>query len=152
MALHPTRTGRFRPAPRWVCVAMVTRSPRALTAALGLLGTLSAGCAAAGAPTVAEIAQRFAGDLARHDGISACAMLTDEARRGTETFGRDCPSQLATLPTPGAVQHVEVWGSGAQVRLSGDTLFLMRFPDGWRVSAAGCRPQADAPYDCEVQG
>ena len=35
---------------------------------------------------------------------------------------------------------------------TGDTVFLLRFPDGWRVSAAGCTPQGEAPYDCEVQG
>jgi hypothetical protein len=79
-------------------------------------------------------------------------MLTDDARRDTESFGRDCASQLATLPDPGAAQQIEVWGDTAQARLAGDTLFLLQFPDGWRVSAAGCTPQGDAPYDCEVQG
>jgi hypothetical protein len=113
---------------------------------------LTAGCAATAEPVVADLAGRFAGDLARHDGAAACALLTDDARRDTETFGRDCPAQLATLPDPGAVAHVEVWGDTAQVRLAGDTLFLLRFPDGWRVGAAGCTPEGDAPYRCEVQG
>ena len=62
------------------------------------------------------------------------------------------PAQLATLPDPGAVQRVEVWGDTAQVHLAGDTVFLLRFPDGWRVSAAGCTPRGDAPYRCEVRG
>jgi hypothetical protein len=55
-------------------------------------------------------------------------------------------------PDPGGVEQVEIWSDAAQVRLTGDTLFLLRFPDGWRVSAAACRPQGEAPYQCEVQG
>jgi hypothetical protein len=119
-------------------------------AAAGAAGT--AGCAAAAEPAVTAVAQRFAGALARHDGATACALLTDDARRDTETFGRACPTQLATLPDPGAVQQVEVWGEAAQVRLGRDTVFLLRFPDGWRVSAAGCTAQGEAPYRCEVRG
>jgi hypothetical protein len=119
-------------------------------AAMGI--TTTAGCAAAAEPTVSAAAERFAGAVARHDGVAACSLLTDDARHDTETFGRTCPGQLATLPDPGAVAGVEVWGDTAQVRLAGDTVFLLRFPDGWRISAAGCTPQGDAPYRCEVGG
>jgi len=129
---------------------MIHRRLRALAAAVVALG--AAGCNAAGEPTVTATATTFAGALSRHDGAGACALLTDDARRSTESFDRDCASQLATLPDPGAVQQVEVWGDTAQVHLTGDTVFLLEFPDGWRVSAAGCTPQGDAPYDCEVQG
>jgi hypothetical protein len=110
------------------------------------------GCAGASDDAVREAAGRFAAAVAEHDGATACALLTDEARSSAETFGRDCASQLATLPDPGGVQEVEVWSDAAQARLDGDTLFLLRFPDGWRVSAAACTPRGDAPYDCEVQG
>jgi hypothetical protein len=51
----------------------------------------------------------------------------------------------------GDVQSVEVWGRDAQVRLTGDTLFLAETHAGWRVIAAACRPQRDAPYEYEVQ-
>jgi hypothetical protein len=119
-------------------------------AAVGIAGT--AGCAAAAEPTVSAAAERFAGAIGRHDGAAACALLIDDARHDTETFGRACATQLATLPDPGAVAQVEVWGDTAQVRLAGDTVFLLRFPDGWRISAAGCTAQGDAPYRCEVQG
>ena len=119
-------------------------------AVAGIVGT--AGCGAAAQPTVTAAADRFAGVVARHDDAAAYALLTDDARHDTETFGRACPTQLAGLPDPGAVQQVEVWGDTAQVRLAHDTLFLLRFPDGWRVSAAGCTPQGDAPYRCEVRG
>jgi hypothetical protein len=110
------------------------------------------GCAAAEEPTVAAAADRFAGAVARHDGAQACAMLTDDARHDAETFGRSCAVQLAGLPDPGVVRSVEVWGDSAQARLAGDTVFLLRFPDGWRVDAAGCTPQDGAPYRCEVRG
>jgi hypothetical protein len=132
---------------------MIRRRVRLLSVAAGVLGiAVTAGCGATAEPAVADLAGRFAGNVARHDGAAACALLTDDARRATETFGRNCPAQLATLPDPGAVAHVEVWGDSAQVRLAGDTLFLLRFPDGWRVDAAGCTPEGDAPYRCEVQG
>jgi hypothetical protein len=129
---------------------MIHRWKGALTVAA--LGLGAAGCAAAAEPTVGAAAGQFAEALARHDGAAACTMLTDNARQEAETFGRSCPAQLVTLPDPGAVQGVEVWGDTAQAHLAGDTVFLLRFPDGWRVSAAGCTPQGDAPYQCEVRG
>ena len=87
-------------------------------------------------PAVSAVAGQFGEAVARHDGAAACAMLTDDARRTTpRPSAATARSQLATLPDPGAVQQVEVWGDAAQVRLAGDTVFLLRFPDGWRVSA-----------------
>jgi hypothetical protein len=59
------------------------------------------------------------------DGATACALLTDNARQDAETFGRSCAAGLATLPDPGAVQQVEVWGDSAQVHLAGVTVFLL---------------------------
>jgi len=129
---------------------VIAKGWQAAVAMAAAAGT--AGCAAAAEPAVTAVAERFAGALARHDGPAACALLTDDARHDAETFGRACPAQLATLPDPGAVQRVEVWGGSAQVHLAGDTVFLLRFPDGWRVSAAGCTAQGEAPYRCEVRG
>jgi hypothetical protein len=45
-----------------------------------------------------------------------------------------------------------VYGQWAQVRFSGDTVFLAVFPDGWRVVAAGCEARQDRPYHCRIQG
>ena len=123
-----------------------------LLPAVAVLTTAVVSCSAAAEPAVTAVADQFARTLAQHDGNAACAMLTGNARRSTETFGRSCAAELATLPDPGAVEQVEVWSDGAQVRFGGDTLFLLHFPDGWRVSAAGCAPREGAPYDCEVQG
>jgi len=117
-----------------------------------VLAAGAAGCSSAAQPAVETVAGQFASAVARHDGQAACALLTDDARRDTETFGRNCAAQVGDLPDPGAVQQVEVWSDAAQVRLTGDTVFLLHFPDGWRVSAAGCTPQEGAPYQCEVRG
>lgn len=132
---------------------MIRGWARLVTVALGAWGIVgTAGCADAAQQGVAAVAGQFGSAVGRHDGAAACALLTNDARRDTESFGRDCPGQLATLSDPGLVQQVEVWGETAQVRMAGDTLFLLRFPDGWRVSGAGCTPQGDAPYRCEVKG
>jgi hypothetical protein len=50
------------------------------------------------------------------------------------------------------VSSVAVYGLQAEVILSGDTVFLSRFEDGWRVIAAGCTPQEGKPFDCLVKG
>ena len=36
-------------------------------------------------------------------------------------------------------------------KLTADTVFLVRLPQGWTVAAAGCRPQPEGPYDCAVE-
>ncbi|MEV5886330.1 hypothetical protein AB0L74_27060 [Streptomyces sp. NPDC052020] len=56
------------------------------------------------------------------------------------------------LPQAGAVRTVDVYGGQARVVLGHDTVFLARFPAGWKVTAAGCRPRADQPYQCEIKG
>jgi hypothetical protein len=101
---------------------------------------------------VADVARAFAdpaGDLG-----SRCDLLAPAAREALESDGSGpCADVLGDLPLPGGrVESVEVWGGNAQVRMSGDTLFLTQTPAGWRVTAAGCEPRGEAPYDCEVEG
>ncbi len=55
-------------------------------------------------------------------------------------------------PPGGQVQQTEVWGDEAQVRMTGDTLFLTRTGAGWKVIAAGCTSGGDLPYQCRVEG
>ena len=33
-----------------------------------------------------------------------------------------------------------------------DTVFLAHFPTGWKITAAGCRPRPQRPYQCEIKG
>jgi hypothetical protein len=113
---------------------------------------LLAGCASADAPEVEEVASRFedpSGDPGERCGLLAPATLT--------AFEQDvsaaCTEAVQDLPLAGgSVESVEVWGGNAQVRLTGDTVFLTETTAGWRVTSAGCTPRAEAPYDCEVEG
>lgn len=87
------------------------------------------------------------------DGERACQLLTEKAGRSTESFGQRCAEQIVQLRgDPSPAQHVEVWSNSAQVRFSGDTIFLVKFPDGWKIRGAGCKPRTELPYDCKVNG
>ncbi|MEU6410477.1 hypothetical protein [Microbispora sp. NPDC046933] len=106
------------------------------------------GCASADDASVAATAQRFLSAAGQGRGGQACLLLTPEAARSLD----DCEKQIVSVGLrTGAVRGVEVWGDEARVRVDGDTLFLHRFPDGWRVRAAGCEPRPDQPYECEVE-
>ena len=49
------------------------------------------------------------------------------------------------LPVATHIRRVDVYGQDAIVRLDRDVVFLARFDDGWRVTAAGCTPARTAP-------
>ncbi|GAA3532503.1 hypothetical protein GCM10022419_009460 [Nonomuraea rosea] len=100
----------------------------------------------------ARAAERFHAAVSAHQEAAACALLARRTAEGLPDAGQTCPDALRELGLGpgGAVTSVSVWGDDAQVRLAGDTLFLHRFSDGWRVQAAGCEPVRDLPYECEV--
>jgi hypothetical protein len=61
------------------------------------------------------------------------------------------PAELKSASGP--AESAQVYGKDAVVRTQTDTIFLARFPEGWRVTAAGCTPsQAGRPYDCKIKG
>ena len=100
-------------------------------------------------------ALRMLQDVQSKDGAAACALLApDTAAEIEQSAGKPCRDAILDedLPAAGAVSRAQVYGQWAQVRLSGDTVFLGAFPGGWRVVAAGCRPRGDRPYDCTLQG
>ncbi|MFI7634132.1 hypothetical protein [Nonomuraea sp. NPDC049400] len=113
---------------------------------------LAAGCAPDMAAP-AQAAERFHAAVSAHREDAACAMLTRKTAEKLPDPGQSCAEALREvgLGPGGSVTSVSVWGEDAQVRLAGDTLFLHRFSDGWRVRAAGCEPVADLPYECEVE-
>jgi hypothetical protein len=119
-------------------------------AGAGLALVLVAGCGSASDADVQRVAVAFEDPAV---GVQArCALLAPTALTSLEQGG-PCSDELPRLPLHGgAVRSVQVWGSDAQVRLAGDTVFLDRTGAGWRVVAAGCRPRGDAPYECEVEG
>ena len=112
------------------------------------------GCAAPPGPA-GSTASRFVAAVGRSAWSTACAMLAPVTRDDLEqSAGTPCADALAQvgLEPAGPVVRVEVFGTMAQARMGQDTVFLARFPGGWKVLAAGCSPQVGRPYDCRLQG
>jgi hypothetical protein len=134
---------------------LATRIDRALVAC-AVLGVALSGCGtAAGQRDAKASARRFEHALRAKDGAAACRELTSDVTSSLESSEKK-PCDQAILaaglkPASGA-GHVSVWETGAQVRLGGDTLFLDETKNGWKVSAAGCKPAgSDQPYDCDLK-
>jgi hypothetical protein len=115
-----------------------------------------AGCGREGdRASVRSVAEGFYAAVAAHDGAGACARLSADTRKALEQQeSAPCPRAVQRLDLAGSRAHiVRVYSTDAAVELvRGDTVFLQDTPRGWRISAAGCRPQAHGePADCEVQ-
>jgi hypothetical protein len=109
------------------------------------------GSSTAAAPRAA--AEAFERALTAGDGTAACRLLAPDTRSAVvQNADGPCPHGLGEerLPPADHVLSTEVWGRAAQVRLDGDTVFLSRFPGGWKVLAAGCTSRPEAPYDCKL--
>jgi hypothetical protein len=134
---------------------VVGTSPARTGRAVALVGGLTlllAGCSSAQQPEVEDVARTFedpSGDPgARCDLLVPATLAAFEEDRSAA-----CTDAIEGLSLEGgAITSVEIWGGDAQVRMSGDTLFLTETSAGWRVAAAGCQAQGEAPYDCEVEG
>lgn len=122
--------------------------------AAGVFALAAAGCTATQErDPVGETARAWYAAVAAGDDAALCRLLTPSAVTGLETGGQSCSQAVGDLHLPtGTPSRADVWSEQAQVRAGADTLFLTRVSAGWRVAAAGCRPQQDRPYDCEVEG
>jgi hypothetical protein len=111
-----------------------------------------AGCSSASEPAVEQVAGTFQDTSA--DPEERCALLAPATLTAFEhDESAPCADAVQDLPLEGGrVESVEIWGGNAQVQLTGDTVFLTETSAGWRITAAVCRPRAEAPYDCEVDG
>ena len=124
-----------------------------MRAVWGLIGMLLlAGCSGASGPAEASAA---AAAFVAASPAQACLLLAPRTAAALERDG-GCAQRLAELDLPASSQvlSVEVAGRSAQVRFAGPTMFLARFAEGWRITAAGCRrsdPDPEIPYDCEVE-
>jgi hypothetical protein len=125
---------------------------RAAAAVLAAGAVLLTGCSSASQPEVEQVASTFeepAGDPGERCDLLAPATLV--------AFEQDesapCTDAIQDLPLGGGgVESVQIWGGDAQVKFSGDTVFLTETRAGWRITSAACAPRAEAPYDCEVDG
>jgi hypothetical protein len=101
-------------------------------------------------PEVENVATTF--DDQSGDPGARCSLLAPATLAALEKHrSAPCADAIQQLPLKGGeVAAVQIWGGDAQVRLSGDTVFLTETTAGWRIAAAGCTARGDAPYDCEV--
>jgi len=125
-----------------------------ITAALLAAAALLSGCSSGNEDAATHTAERLHATLQEEDGAAACDLLSDEVQERLAESGDSCETAVmeAGIPDTGRVVEVKVYGTAAQVRYDDDVVFLGDFPDGWKVTAAGCSPKAGAPYDCQVQG
>jgi hypothetical protein len=121
-----------------------------LTAALG-------GCASTSpdAHAALESAIAFHRAIDSGDDHAACQLLAPQTlAQLEEQADAACPNALAALrlDAGGDAVQATAYGLAAEVVLAGDTVFLTHAPGGWLVTAAGCSPVPDRPYDCQVKG
>jgi hypothetical protein len=127
--------------------------------AVASLGVVAGGCGRdADRAQVRSVTERFFAAIEQDDGSTACAQLSPDTRTELESQEQEpCRRAVGGLGLEGApVTRVQVFITNAKADLgNGDSVFLGQGPDGWRLSAVGCRPQggkpADRPYDCEAQ-
>ncbi len=134
------------------------RVPRfaVLLGAVAVAATAVAGCTGPGADEASRTAVSFEQLTSTAPG-QACDLLSGHTRQALEKAAKKaCADALPDedLPSASSVQSVQVYGHDAEVLLAGDVVFLARFADGWKVTAAGCSPgsQPDEPFDCDVSG
>jgi hypothetical protein len=112
------------------------------------------GCAPDGAAP-ADTAEEFHQALSSSDWSSACSMLLSDTREKTaQEQESSCEDHLRNLQIqePGTLTRTEIYGRGAFVEFENDAVFLAAAEGGWKITAAGCTPNGEAPYTCEVGG
>ncbi|HUR75930.1 MAG TPA: hypothetical protein VMZ00_16730 [Sporichthya sp.] len=125
-------------------VALIVLAPTALGGCTSTPGSASARAAA----------QSFYDALAAQDVRTACGRLAPQTLSKLEdSAGKPCTDALPEQKIePGRIQRIAVYGHSAFVQTESSAAFLGRFPDGWRLTAAGCDPRRGLPYDCAVEG
>jgi hypothetical protein len=132
---------------------MVTRVASGLLCVMSLL--IVTGCSSTSTADVQSVVSRFYAAYDSRNGAAACALLAPATRTEVATAaGKPCAAALLEekLAGTGRPSEAAVYGDKAQVRMSGDTVFAARFPDGWRIVAVGCTRIPEKPYTCVVEG
>ena len=124
--------------------------------ALALVAVALCACGRSGdRQTVRDTAVQFYAAVEHHDGARACGLLSADTRKALEQQeSESCDKAVDKLDlTGGPVGKVSVYSTDAAVELrGGDTVFLQDTKEGWRIAAAGCRPNAhEEPADCDVE-
>lgn len=135
-----------------VCAVIIGRGRRARHVVLGATAVALTACSGAGpqASAANTVAGSFVAAVGRHDGPAACALLSPSAEQSLTSDGTACEKAVLEVTTSGRPTRTQVWGDEAQVVTQGDVIFLMHLSGGWRIRAAGCTPQPDRPFSCQV--
>ena len=160
LRLAPPKLGVTGASEGYLSGVKMTMAPTRWTAAVGatVLVTGLAGCSQGGRGTPTgplHAVETFEAALKRGDATTACDLLAPPTRKELEqSESQKCAKALPDQDIPATAESpdVEVFGDEAIARVPGDVVFLTNVGGTWMVSAAGCKPQADQPYDCEVKG
>jgi hypothetical protein len=103
------------------------------------------------------VTKRFHAALAANDGPAACDELSEETVSKLEQQEeKPCEEVILGLELPkgGTVAVTQVEVRSAYTELAeGSADFLNEGSEGWKISAAGCRPRApEQPYECLLEG
>ena len=129
---------------------------------LGLLLLLclgATGCGRSGDREQAtQVAERFFTAIGSGDGATACAQLSADTRKALEDDEqKPCREAIGGLSIDaGSPTKLELYLTNAKADLDdGQSAFLSQTAEGWRISAAGCKPgdgpPTDVPMDCELE-
>jgi hypothetical protein len=128
---------------------------RPLTVAIAGVALGTAGCGTAHDRDAArDVAQGLYAAVARHDGRAACERLAPPTVDAVEQQAKaPCEQAVTDLQLHGGrIVSVEVFVTDAVVEFAGgERAYLDRRAGGWKVSAAGCKPQPAGPAQCEAQ-
>ncbi|MDX6649636.1 MAG: hypothetical protein QOJ97_1587 [Solirubrobacteraceae bacterium] len=101
-----------------------------------------------------DVAAGLYSAVARHDGRAACRRLGPPTVDSLEQQAKaPCEKAVSDLQLHGGrIASVEVFQTDAMVQFAGgERAYLERRQGGWKVSAAGCKPQPAGPAQCEVE-
>src|SRR3954464_13163003 len=150
-APYAPAAGFRTPATKNAAVSCATRSRR--VAVLCAAGWCLTGCGRADDRRAGgAVTETFLRAVEQHDGARACAQLSDGAVQALEhDEGKSCERAAQGLDlSPSSVTQTQVFGTGAKVDLAdGHSAFLELTRRGWRLSAAGCKPE---PNDHPLPG
>jgi hypothetical protein len=133
------------------------RSSRVLPVVLAALAL--AGCGTGDDREQARtVVERFYDAVRAGDDEAACAQLSEPLVEQVESqTEQSCRGVITRFDFEGgAVVRAQVYVVNAKVDLrSGESAFLSREADGWRISGVGCFPvegkPADRPFECEAE-
>ena len=130
-----------------------------LAPVVALAAVLGAGCGTADDRDQARATvERFYDAIRQDDAEAACEQLGEPLLEQLESQAQGpCPGAITRLGYEGgAIVATEVFITNAKVDLSsGESAFLSRETDGWKLSALACMAEegkpADRPFECEVE-